>query len=90
MKWLKLNDTCMIDMDKVSYVSILRNVVIVDGKLADFNPEIIAKVWAALQEPNTVVPESAHRCVKCGRMFDQIETVRNTVGGLACVTCPSV
>ncbi len=56
MKWLKLSDNEMIDLEKVSYVDSAVGTVFVDGCVVNVTHLGAKKVWAALQEPNTVAP----------------------------------
>ncbi len=98
MKWLKLTDTCMIDMDKVSYVSIRLNEVVIDGELMKFKPETIKKVWAALQEPNTACGQShaaqlmnitprERLCNGCGKRLNVTDVYYEMVHGVYHADC---
>ncbi len=92
MKWLKLDDGALFNLESVMYIWVKEKscgMITVDGD-TEWTDATIRHVWAALQEPNTVVPKNVHCCVKCGRTFDPGETVSNNFGGMACVTCPPV
>ncbi len=65
MKWLKLTDGALFNLESVMYICVNEKscgMITMDGD-AEWNKDTVRQVWAALQEPNTVCGLCAARGV---------------------------
>ncbi len=98
MKWLKLSDNEMIDLEKVSYVDSAVGTVFVDGCVANVTHWGAKKVWAALQEPNTMcgqyhaaqlmdITPRERLCNGCGKRLNATDVYYEMVHGVYHADC---